>query len=31
MAEALENENEPSWKEVKQLKDILGNFSTLII
>jgi len=24
MAEALENENEPSWKEVKQLKDILG-------
>ena len=24
LVEALENENEPSWKEVKQMKDILG-------
>ncbi len=24
VAEALENENEPTWKEVKQMKDILG-------
>ena len=25
MVESLENENEPSWKEVKMLKEILGN------
>ena len=24
LVEALENENEPNWKEVKQMKDILG-------
>ena len=24
LTQALENENEPSWKEVKQMKDILG-------
>jgi hypothetical protein len=24
LTQALENENEPTWKEVKQMKDILG-------
>ncbi len=24
LVEALDNENEPSWKEVKQMKDVLG-------
>lgn len=27
MAQALENENEPSWKEVRMMKDILGGCS----
>ncbi|XP_059098027.1 uncharacterized protein LOC131892253 isoform X2 [Tigriopus californicus] len=28
ITEALDNENEPSWKEVKQMKDILSGAST---
>jgi len=27
MAQALENENEPSWKEVRMMKEILGGCS----
>jgi hypothetical protein len=27
MAQALDNENEPSWKEVRMMKEILGGCS----